>query len=218
MERIHTVLGHFLAETAERGRRYNQETVAKGGPGDQSESDARIIERILAGETALYEELVRRYQRMVASVAYRMGIRHEDLDDLVSEVLIKAYRNLSRYRPEHAFSTWLYRLTTNRVLDALRARRRARRAAPLDERHPDSGPPADRALEQADRAEAVAWALGRLPDEYRAPLILLHMEGRKVSDIAYALGIPEGTVKTRLARGRTRLRQILVRRFPEYSA
>lgn len=192
--------------------------MAKGGSGDQPESDARIIERILSGETALYEEIVRRYQRMVASVACKLGIRHEDLDDLVSEVLIKAYRNLSRYRPEHAFSTWLYRLATNRVLDELRARRRAGRTEPLPEGHPDSGPPTDRGMDQADRAQVVAWALDRLPEEYRAPLVLLHMEGQKVTEIAYALGIPEGTVKTRLARGRERLRKILVRHFPEYAA
>jgi len=192
--------------------------VATHGSGEPTESDARIIERILAGETALYEQLVRRYQRLVASVAYKMGIRDADLEDMVSEVLIKAYRNLHRYRPEHAFSTWLYRLTSNRVLDELRARRRGGRSEPLDERHADPGPPTDCAVEAADRAQVVATALGLLPDEYRAPLVLLHMEGRKVSEIAYVLGLPEGTVKTRLARGRERLRQILERRFPEYTA
>jgi RNA polymerase sigma-70 factor (ECF subfamily) len=154
----------------------------------------------------------------VASVAYKMGIRDADLDDMVSEVLLKAYRNLHRYRPEHAFSTWLYRLTSNRVLDELRARRRSGRSEPLDDRHADPGPPTDRGVEDADRARAVAAALGQLPDDYRAPLVLLHMEGRKVSEIAYALGLPEGTVKTRLARGRERMRQILERRFPEYTA
>lgn len=192
--------------------------MATRGSGDPTESDARVIERILAGETALFEELVRRYQRLVASVAYKMGIRDADLDDMVSEVLLKAYRNLHRYRPEHAFSTWLYRLTSNRVLDELRARRRSGRSEPLDDRHADPGPPTDRGVEDADRARAVAAALGQLPDDYRAPLVLLHMEGRKVSEIAYALGLPEGTVKTRLARGRERMRQILERRFPEYTA
>lgn len=192
--------------------------MARGVADEQPDSDARIIERILAGETALYEVLVRRYQRMVASVAYKMGLRQEDLDDVVSEVLIKAYRNLGRYRPEHAFSTWLYRLTTNRVVDELRARRRAGRSEPLDENQADTRPAADRDVEASDRIQAVTWALHKLPEEYRAPLVLLHMEGRKVSEIAGALGIPEGTVKTRLARGRERMRKLLSRRFPEYAA
>ncbi len=191
--------------------------MAPGGSRSEAEPDSRIIERILAGEADLFEEIVRRYQRMVGSVAYKMGIRPSDLDDLVSEVFIKAYRNLGRYRPEHAFSTWLYRLATNRVLDEVRARRREGRREEVTENLPDRGPRADRALDDDDRARAVASALAAIPEEYRAPLVLLHMEGRKVTEIAYTLGIPEGTVKTRLARGRERLRQVLVRRFPEYS-
>jgi len=191
--------------------------VAPGGSRNEAEPDSRIIERILGGEADLFEEIVRRYQRMVGSVAYKMGIRPSDLDDLVSEVFIKAYRNLGRYRPEHAFSTWLYRLATNRVLDDVRARRREGRSEEVTENLPDRGPRADRALDDDDRARAVASALEAIPEEYRAPLVLLHMEGRKVTEIAYTLGIPEGTVKTRLARGRKRLRQVLVRRFPEYS-
>jgi RNA polymerase sigma-70 factor (ECF subfamily) len=192
--------------------------VATGGSAEQPESDARLISRILAGETDLYQEVVRRYQRMVASVAYRMGLRQDDMEDLISEVFIKAYRNLSLYRPEHAFSTWLYRLATNRTLDALRARRRALRTDPLDERLADGGAPTDRGLEEKDRSGVVARALQSLPEEYRAPIVLLHLEDRKVSEIAAVLGIPEGTVKTRLARGRARLKKILARDFPEYCA
>lgn len=189
-----------------------------GGAGDQSLPDAGIIARILAGESALFEEIVRRYQRMVTSVAYRLGVPASDLEDLVSEVFVKAYRNLQRYRPEHAFSTWLYRLATNRVLDERRQRRRAGRSEPLDERQADPSPGADAALDESERAAVVARALEELPEEYRAPLVLLHMEGRKVSEISAALALPEGTVKTRLARGRERLKKILMRDFPEYAA
>jgi RNA polymerase sigma-70 factor (ECF subfamily) len=192
--------------------------VSQGGARDHSEPDARIIEKILAGQSALFEEIVRRYQRMVTSVAYRLGVPASDLEDLVSEVFIKAYRNLARYRPEHAFSTWLYRLATNRILDDRRQRRREGYSEPLDERQADPGPGADSVLDESERASAVARALEALPEEYRAPLVLLHMEGRKVSEISAVLAIPEGTVKTRLARGRERLKKILVRDFPEYAA
>jgi len=192
--------------------------VATGGTSGQSDSDARLISQILAGEPDLYQEIVRKYQRMVASVAYKMGVRQDDMEDLVSEVFIKAYRNLSLYRPDHAFSTWLYRLATNRVLDALRSRRRSLKTDPLDERVVAGGEPADQMLQDRDRAQVVTRALERLPEEYRAPIVLLHLEERKVSEIALTLGIPEGTVKTRLARGRARLKKILEQDFPEYSA
>ena len=192
--------------------------MATGGTSGQSDSDARLISQILAGEPDLYQEIVRKYQRMVASVAYKMGVRQDDMEDLVSEVFIKAYRNLSLYRPDHAFSTWLYRLATNRVLDALRSRRRSLKTDPLDERVVAGGEPADQMLQDRDRAQVVTRALERLPEEYRAPIVLLHLEERKVSEIALTLGIPEGTVKTRLARGRARLKKILEQDFPEYSA
>ncbi|MEE9219337.1 MAG: sigma-70 family RNA polymerase sigma factor [Acidobacteriota bacterium] len=189
-----------------------------GGSRSERESDGSLIARILGGEADLYAEIVRRYQRLVASVAYRMGISANDLEDVVSEVFIKAYRNLARYRPEHAFSTWLYRIATNRSLDEIRARRLRNRFGPLDERLPAPGVGAQGALQATERSQIVGWALDRLPEAYRAPLILLHMEDRKVSEIAGLLGIPEGTVKTRLARGRRRLRRLLARRFPEYTA
>jgi RNA polymerase sigma-70 factor (ECF subfamily) len=181
------------------------------------EPEASLITRILAGETDLYEEIVRRYQRLVASVIYKMGIPADDLEDLVSEVFIKAYRNLARYRPENAFSTWIYRIATNRALDEIRSRRHRSRFGPLDERLPAPGPGTGDAVGIEDRSSAVARALEQLPSEYRAPLVLLHMEERTVSEISELLGIPEGTVKTRLARGRAKLRRIITRQFPEYA-
>ncbi|MCZ6778165.1 MAG: sigma-70 family RNA polymerase sigma factor [Acidobacteriota bacterium] len=181
------------------------------------EPDARLIARILGGEADLYGEIMRRYQRLVASVIYKMGISVDDMEDLVSEVFMKAYRNLARYRPENAFSTWIYRIATNRALDEIRSRRHRRRFGPLDERLPAPGPGAESAVNKKDRSAVVARALEQLPHEYRAPLVLLHMEDRKVSEIADLLGIPEGTVKTRLARGRVKLRRIIARQFPEYA-
>lgn len=181
------------------------------------ESDASLIARILGGEADLYEEVMRRYQRLVASVIYKMGIPANDMEDLVSEVFIKAYRNLARYRPENAFSTWIYRIATNRALDEIRSRRHRSRFGPLDERLPAPGPGVEGTVSAGDRSAAVARALEQLPKEYRAPLVLLHMEDRKVSEIADLLGIPQGTVKTRLARGRVKLRRIMVHEFPEYT-
>ncbi len=181
------------------------------------EPDAALITRILGGEADLYEELMRRYQRLVASVIYKMGIPVDDMEDLVSEVFMKAYRNLARYRPENAFSTWIYRIATNRALDEIRSRRLRSRFGPLDERLPAPGPGVEGEVNAGDCSAAVGRALEQLPREYRAPLVLLHMEDRKVSEIADLLGIPEGTVKTRLARGRVKLRRIIARQFPEYA-
>ena len=84
-----------------------------------------LVERALEGDHAAFAELVGRYQRLVAGVAWRYGVRREEIEDVVSEVFIKAYENLHRFRPDHPFSTWLYRLAVNLVID--RGRRRKRR-------------------------------------------------------------------------------------------
>ena len=153
----------------------------------------------------------------MASVAWRYGVRREEIEDVVSEVFVKVYRNLHRYRPEHPFSTWLYRLAANHV-DRPRPPRRAG-TGPRCEMPPGSCPtppsaPAER-LERRETARLVRSALERLPEHYREVLFLVYVEGLKVEDAARTLGLPQGTIKTRLMRGRAGLRRILERTCPE---
>jgi RNA polymerase sigma factor (sigma-70 family) len=176
--------------------------------------DLRAVEEVLAGRTDAYGALIRRYQRLVGSLAYRMGVPSGDAEDLVSEIFIKVYENLGRYRPEHAFSTWLYRIAANHILDWQRRRRREKGFEEIDERIPDRAIPTDERAVRTETSERVRRLLPRLEEKYRSILILMHVEGMKVEEIAHLLGLPTGTVKTRLSRGRARFAEIIRRHDP----
>jgi len=177
--------------------------------------DLEAVSEVLAGRTERYSHLVRRYQRLVGSLAYRMGVRPEDTEDIVSEIFIKVYENLGRYRPEHAFSTWIYRIATNHILDHQRRLRRQGPKTELSETIADPGPLASEVAERGDVARRVRRLLPLLDEKYRAALILMHVEGKKIEEIAEIIGIPTGTVKTRLSRGRQRLADLIREHDPD---
>lgn len=177
--------------------------------------DLEAVEAVLRGDGAAFGRIVGRYQRMVAAIVWRHGFRREDVEDIVSEVFVKAYRNLHRYRPEHPFATWLYRLARNHTIDRTRRARTdlARGEMPEQPRDPAPGPAA--IVEKRERAGLVRRALGDVPPVYREAVELVYVEGRRVEEAARLLEVPEGTVKTRLMRGREALRRILRDRHPE---
>ncbi|GAB4374022.1 MAG: RNA polymerase sigma factor RpoE [Acidobacteriota bacterium] len=183
---------------------------------DRQGQDLVLIERALAGDAEAFGDLVSRYQNMVASVAWRFGTPRDEIEDLVAEVFLKVYRSLDRYRPEHPFSTWLYRVAQNEAVDRARRRRReAGRADELPETIAAPGQGAGRAMLADERARLLRQALAELPAHYREVLALVHFEEMRVEDAARALGIPEGTAKTRLMRGRRALGRLLARRWPD---
>jgi len=170
---------------------------------------------VLDGDQEAYGELVARYQKLVAGVAWRYGVPQGEIEDVISEVFIKAYRNLHRYRPEHPFSTWLYRLAANHVVDHGRRARKERGRTEMPEQLVD---PAAGQGEQAlgrERARVLREALEEVPDHYRETLFLVYIEGMKIEEASRTSGLPPGTIKTRLMRGRQALRRILTRRYPE---
>ena len=183
---------------------------------DRASQDLLLVRAILDGDEAAYARLVERYQKMVASVAWRYGTPRQEIEDLVSEVFIKAYGALDRYRPEHPFSTWLYRLAANHVVDHGRKARKERYRVEMPEQLADDAAGAGENVEAAERAKLVRHALGQLQPHYRDVLFLVYVEGLKVDETAATLGVPEGTVKTRLMRGREALRKVLVRENPEH--
>jgi RNA polymerase sigma-70 factor (ECF subfamily) len=177
-------------------------------------TDVELVREVLAGRVDRFEILVHRYQRLVATAALRMGIAREEIDDVTSEVFFKVFRSLHRYAPQHALSTWLYRITVNAALDRRRSRRREAKQEEIPASLADGRPsPRDRA-EARERARLLRQALERVPDHYRAPLLLVHVEGLPLEEAARALDLPEGTVKSRLFRGRAILRDIIRRDFP----
>jgi RNA polymerase sigma-70 factor (ECF subfamily) len=142
------------------------------------------------------------------AVAIRTLGDREEAADAVQDALLSAYRGADRFRGDSAVTTWLHRIVVNACLD--RARRRlARPTVPMPDA--ESGPLAARGASQpdVDTAMSVRAGLAQLPAEQRAVLVLLDMQGFSVAEIAQMLGVAEGTVKSRAARGRTRLAVLL---------
>jgi RNA polymerase sigma-70 factor (ECF subfamily) len=183
---------------------------------DRTAQDRHLVRAVLGGDAGAFADLVARYQNLVASVAWRYGVRHEEIEDVVSEVFFKVYRNLGRYRPDHPFSTWLYRLAANHVVDHGRRRRKEAGRTEMPEQVVDTAPGPRERAEGRERADLVREALGELTPRYREVLFLVYIEGLLVAEAARQLGLPQGTVKSRLKRGRDALRRILIRRNPEF--
>jgi RNA polymerase sigma-70 factor (ECF subfamily) len=182
---------------------------------DRSERDRQLVRRVLEGDGRAFDDLVARYQSLVSGVAWRYGVPRDEIEDVVSEVFIKVYQNLHRYRPDHPFTTWLYRLSANRAIDHQRRRRRERERGEMPEQIADPRPGAGASLEERERVDLVREALAEIPGRFRKAIMLVYVEGMKIEEAAAVLGRPTGTVKTRLMRGRAALRKALLRRRPE---
>jgi RNA polymerase sigma-70 factor, ECF subfamily len=168
--------------------------------------DAGLLRAHVRGDRDAFSELVRRHRDRLWAVALRTLTDREDAADALQEALLSAYRSADRFRGESAVTTWLHRIVVNSCLD--RARRRQARptvALPDVETVRDSAAPEP----DTDTALAVQSALAQLPAEQRVPLVLLDMQGYSVAEIAQLLGVAEGTVKSRCARGRARLAVLL---------
>lgn len=183
---------------------------------ERGERDQRLVRSVLEGNAEAFGELVQAYQRLVGSIAWRYGVRREEIEDVVSEVFIKVFRNLHRYHPDHPFSTWLYRLAANHVVDHGRRARRLGEPAELPAELADERPDNASDLESRERASLLRAALAEVGPRYREALFLVYIEGLPVQEAAATLGLPDGTVKSRLLRGREALRRILTRRHPEH--
>jgi len=183
---------------------------------DRASQDLRLVRSILEGDKGAFERLVADYQKLVASVAWRYGVRQEDIEDIVSEVFLKTYRNLHLFRPDHPFSTWLYRLAANHVIDHGRRKRKEQARSEMPREIADGSPSAREGLEERERAALLRSALDELPRHYREVIFLVYVEGMKIDEVVACLDLPQGTVKTRLMRGREALRKILTRRHPGY--
>ncbi len=171
--------------------------------------DAALLRAHVAGDRDAFAELVRRHRDRLWAVALRTLGDREDAADAVQDALISAYKSADRFRGDSAVTTWLHRIVVNACLDRAR-RRQARPTVPLPEIEyglvsaRSAGSPYD-----SDTALTVRAALAQLPPEQRVALILLDMQGYSVAEIAGILGVAEGTVKSRCARGRARLAILL---------
>jgi RNA polymerase sigma-70 factor (ECF subfamily) len=169
-----------------------------------SPADEELIRRFLRGDRSAFTELVERHQHRVYNLAFRMLGRAEDAADATQDVFLTCYRKLGGFRGGAAFTTWLHRVATNTCYDALRKRSKERPAG--DEVEP---PPAPDPAEASVIGLDVQRALLRVPDDFRAVLVLHDVQGMPYEEIAETLGAPVGTVKSRLHRGRVALARAL---------
>lgn len=155
-----------------------------------------------------WEEVARDHGRFMYTVAYRLAGNDEDAQDLVQEALIRVRRGLERYEPG-SLEGWLARIVTNVFLDEVRRRRRRPTAALPDdpERVLPPSPAADEVSTQL--SDDIQAALAALPEEFRVPVVLCDVADQSYEQIAAALGVPVGTVRSRLHRGRRMLRTML---------
>jgi RNA polymerase sigma-70 factor (ECF subfamily) len=165
--------------------------------------DNELVTRTLAGDVRSYEELVRRYERLVGRVVYSYARREISAEDLVQETFLRAYDRLETFNPDYRFKTWLLAIANNLGVDTLRRRRE------LVEFNPEMHAPVSRSPEaeavDADRSRGVREAIATLPETYGVPLVLRYTEGLSYAEIAEVLSITVPAVKSRLFRARNML-------------
>jgi RNA polymerase sigma-70 factor (ECF subfamily) len=160
------------------------------------------VVRAMEGDKEAFARLVERYQRMVYTLAYNTLGSHVDAEDAAQEVFLRAYRKLPGFRGASAFSTWLFRLAVNTVIDYQRRESRA----PVPAEVPEApGHAESEALQRIGYGHLMA-ALADLPPDYRLPVVLRDVYGLEYREIARVLGRPLGTVKAYVHRGRSALR------------
>jgi RNA polymerase sigma-70 factor (ECF subfamily) len=180
--------------------------------------DVKLVRRCLAGEEAAWEEMVRQYSRRIYNLAYRFTGNRAAAEDLTQEVFLRLYRTLEQYDPrEGDLSSWLMRVARNLIIDDYRRRARtpAQNGEDLAEHEyhlrADEREDPHALVEQRELSEQIHAALAKLSPELRACVILRDLEGLSYQEIAEALQIPEGTVKSRINRGRLELARVLRR-------
>jgi RNA polymerase sigma-70 factor (ECF subfamily) len=188
---------------------------------------AMLVRRCIAGDAAAWEEIVQTYNRRIYNICYRFAGSGDDAEDLTQEAFIKMYRTLSSYDPSKgAFVTWVTTITRNLLVDHFRKTKQDRvtdsidaapseheDAQPLGEQIQDQSAPPDAHVRSREVRETVHGALARLSPELREAVILRDLQDMDYRDIAAVLKVPEGTVKSRINRGRAELARLLQRTY-----
>src|SRR5216683_7290484 len=203
---------------ASRAPRPATHTVYAGNPLERSE--AELIARVKGGDVEAFYEMVRPYERAVFLAALSLVKNDADAEEVAQEAILKAFKNLSRFRQEAKFSTWLIQIAINEAKMTLRKDRRHLYDSIEEGQMSDEGDyiPKDfadwreipsEALEQKELREALTTALNSLPEKYRTVLVLRDVQHLSIAETAQALGITEANVKTRLSRARLQMRDAL---------
>jgi RNA polymerase sigma-70 factor (ECF subfamily) len=180
--------------------------------------DYKLVERCLRGDDAAWEMIVNSYGQRIYNLSYRYTGRKEDAEDLTQEIMIRIYRNLRSYRSDAgSLQNWILRVARNLVIDHYRQSRRFRQFGGSEELETlniadDTSPNPQRAAEQIESARFLQSGLQALSPELKEAIILRDLEGMAYQDIADFLRVPEGTIKSRINRGRLELARLLSKR------
>ncbi len=182
------------------------------------EEDIQLVARARAGDERAFRALLEKYERAVFSICLRMVRNREEAADLAQDAFIKVFGSLDRYNPAYAFSSWLFKITSNLCIDYLRKRRID--TLPMDQpidgekgeiqrQYAAPDPTPDESLDRREKMARLESAIAALPDHYRIMLVLRHQEDLSYEEIADHLSIPLGTVKARIHRAREMLKSLL---------
>jgi RNA polymerase sigma-70 factor (ECF subfamily) len=194
---------------------------------EDAQAVALLVRRCIAGDAVAWEEIVQRYNRRIYNICYRFAGSGDDAQDLTQEVFIKMYRTLNSYDVGRgAFMTWVTTMTRNLLVDHFRRTKQDRvtdsldgtpseheDAMPLSEKIQDKALPPDAKVQSRETGETVHRALQKLSPELREAVILRDLQDMDYREIAAVLKVPEGTVKSRINRGRAELARLLQRTY-----
>jgi len=176
--------------------------------------DNFLIKQAIRGDAYAFEQLMRKHESRMYSVALRMCGNREDAQDCVQDAMLRIYRALDRFKGQSSFSTWVYRITMNTCLDELR-RRKVRASTSLDSLLESGWSPTDETdtpehhAIDAERRKALSGAIQSLPEDMRSAIVLREMQGLSYEEISDVLSVNVGTIKSRISRGREKLRQLI---------
>jgi RNA polymerase sigma-70 factor, ECF subfamily len=182
--------------------------------------DHALLEATRTGDEAAFQELVNRYRNPITNYIYRMLSDYDRAVDLAQETFLRVYMSAERYQANYSFATYIYRIASNLAITDLRQRKR-RRLIPFPSFFDKQGEEvefeipdervaaADETMIDDERRQAVSRAIAALPDKYRAAVVLRDVEGRSYEEISAVLGLSDGTVKSRINRARSLLKEKL---------
>jgi len=182
------------------------------------EQDLELLKRCLTGDNSAWETLLRAYTRKLYNLCYRFTGRTDEAEDLTQEIFVKVYQTLRTFdAAQGAFSTWLNRVARNHLVDHYRRTRKDRVTSSLEdqlgtlEERPSVGTEPVGQVESRERHEVLQQALNRLSPDLREAVVLRDLHDLDYQEIAQVLGVPAGTVKSRINRGRLELARVLKR-------
>lgn len=185
-------------------------------------TDQDVVARARAGSERAYRELIRRYERPVFSLIYRLVRDREKSEDLAQDTFIKVLNHIDRYKPEFKFSSWIFKIAHNTALDDIRKKEiptLSLQGSPHEKDPAEAAahaptvtsdePTPEEFVEGRELGGRIEAAIGELREEYRTAIVLRHIEGRPYEEIAEIMDVPLGTVKTYIHRARLELRERL---------